>query len=1075
MHVKKNLMLWVAVFALALPLLLTGTANAKYMSDGATPNGTTGGWNAPTDGICVISIDASGNMVTDDTIKTARDCQARLVDVIANTSGAALSAVCVAAGNTAGLNYAAPSSNTCVAIDGSGFITGSISMVNLDRAAQMCIAKGGQMANATVGGVITVATKAVANGTSAKCLAYGWNYRGQDATGTPGTMGATGMAEGSAGFCSAYMDTGLGLAACPTVAGDSTGGTKTATSIDAFGYLIHGTLCDYQFGINGTLDQNNSRGTWSAYKSLAGTTQTGVKNLSGLTQGQCLAAGYNWNSWIAKPSTIAAKDGITLAAIFDLTRQAPNADEGCLHCHSTTSQANGPAERQKDSFLKTGHKNMLRKVTAGQKMAGPDGIMYDTLGSAYGMGYSTITVTNALGTGTSQQQITTGGSLNFGTTGNNDATANGKPLLYIFGDWMAAAPGGLDVVVNMSGAAKYNGGSDYSCAACHTEGWSNTTSTAGLCSKSSFTTNLNCTSGGGIWTPLTGIQAIGTPGYAAKNPGDSFPGITFGSAGQWDNDGISCARCHNATVPSVTAAQIAASAFPATAPTAGGMGALSAGLFRNNLCFGCHQSMAKTSNGIGADVDLSKPTALIVKNTATAPAYTPGFSGHVLGNSFLNSPHARFTGAVAPNALGKYDLVGSLTSTVITAAANYNSTFKGYGCWQSTTNANPAMTKADGTEIKTKAECDALWACSRPGYATSAACTAAGNTWASTWRADTGSVTDVNGTQGTCATCHNVHNSLFVEGQEGLRKECASCHENSVYAADVPGTFQADVINHPTTAGTPAGINPADPCVVCHMPKPTSADFPMHVWRINSDVNYSTFPTSTEFGIGATATKKNANTATDSKGYANAVWVDVDLACGQCHGGSAGTSGTKHGAMYKTKAQLAAQATWMHAGSDCKTPTAASTITPVGTVVTLADTSTNATSVSINWGDGNSAVMSAGSTTVHSYSTRVATYTIKQTATGNCDSFNTKIVKQLVAPVKTSVAVTVTGTGTNVTLALKKQNTASGKMGTVAVHKNINGTDTFSIADGTYSVNCKGGTTGLFTVPAIAAVSVTCN
>jgi hypothetical protein len=322
--------------------------------------------------------------------------------------------------------------------------------------------------------------------------------------------------------------------------------------------------------------------------------------------------------------------------------------------------------------------------------------------------------------------------------------------------------------------------------------------------------------------------------------------------------------------------------------------------------------MAKTSNGTGLDADLANPTALIVKNNATAPAYVPGFSGHVLGNSFLNSPHARFTGTVIPNSLGKYDLA---TNT----AANYNSTFRGYTCWQGTTTTSPAKTKADGTEIKTKAECETLYG-------------------AGAWRADTGSPADVNGKQGTCTTCHDVHQSMFVAGQEGLRKECVSCHDNSAFAASVPGTSQATIINHPTNGGTPAGIDPEDPCVVCHMPKPTAADFPMHVWRINSDANYSTFPTYAEFngicsngtsttsafctGAGGTwtaATNKNANAAADSKGYAKAVWVDIDLACGQCHGGSAGAGATKNGAPYLTKTQMAPLAKAMHTSKAANT------------------------------------------------------------------------------------------------------------------------------------------------------------
>ena len=46
-------------------------------------------------------------------------------------------------------------------------------------------------------------------------------------------------------------------------------------------------------------------------------------------------------------------------------------------------------------------------------------------------------------------------------------------------------------------------------------------------------------------------------------------------------------------------------------------------------------------------------------------------------------------------------------------------------------------------------------------------------------------------------------------------------------------------------------------CESCHMPKATEGGFPIHLFRINTDVSYSTFPTSAEF-LGNT--KKVANT-----------------------------------------------------------------------------------------------------------------------------------------------------------------------------------------------------------------------
>jgi hypothetical protein len=354
------------------------------------------------------------------------------------------------------------------------------------------------------------------------------------------------------------------------------------------------------------------------------------------------------------------------------------------------------------------------------------------------------------------------------------------------------------------------------------------------------------------------------------------------------------------------------------------------------------------------DADLAHPENIPVKDADSGAAYLPEFSGHVIGGSFLNSPHARATATIVPNSLGKYDI----------STATYNSNFKGYTCWQSSSSTSPAKTMLVGGvthEIKNKTDCETLYG-------------------AGAWRPDT---------KGSCVTCHDVHQSMFVAGQEGLRKECVSCHDNSDYAAAVAGTAQASIINHPTTTFTPAGIDPADPCVVCHMPKATSGGFPMHVWRINSDAAYSTFPTGTEFGAfpGTTATKKNANTAADGA-YANAVWVDIDLACGQCHGGSAGPGATKN-APYWSKASLAVWAKNMHTPAPTYVPapdpisTATSIFSVVGFTATYTDHSSGGSgnlSVKVSWGDGKTSIITPVTphTITHNYN-RARTYNAKAT------------------------------------------------------------------------------------------------
>ncbi len=899
MKQKKNLMMLLSVVALVVSsFMIAGNVGAMYMADGAAPNGSTGGWNAPTDGICVLSIDATGNMVTDPTIKTARDCQARLIAVTAKSTGDTLANVCgTPSGNTAGVKYAAPGSSTCVTIDGSGYITGSKSMVNLDRGAVMCNGLGGQLANATPttltnGAVINTATKTTANGTAAECIAYGWQYRGQDATGTPLPFGATGTAQGSGtGYCYTTMNMTTAYptqAACPS----NQAAVAPFNANAAYDWSWSSSKCTYAKGVAGYLN--------AALTKVDGTTYAAGAYLdlsTFTTQGACLANGGSWANWIGQAASTTTINTTPLASKvpnWDYTRQAPDADNGCLHCHSYTSQQNGPAERFKDSYLMTGHKNMLRKVIPGMSWAGPDGVIYS--------------------------QDTAGHPIDF-TLG----TVGGGTLSYIFGDWMAKYPN----AVGPNGDTAL-----YSCGGCHTSGYSDNTN--------------------------PGVQSIGTPGYTATKPldygGAYFATVTPGN--KWDLEGINCSRCHNAAVGPVGAAQIAASAFPTTAPTSGGMGALAAGVGRNNLCFGCHQSIAKNypaQGGTDAGTTQYDPT-LIPTGVSHGAAAGRDFNGHVLGNSFLNSVHARYVGVnsnsanggIKLNSLGKFDLFDA-QPTAANTALEYGSAFQGYSCYQSNASANPAKTKADGTEIKTKSECEGLYG-------------------AGAWRSDTGSTTaGAAGVQGTCATCHDVHNSLFVASQseKAIRKDCVACHSDSTYAAAVPSAPQIDPasFNHPTSAGTPfdTTLYGNDSCAVCHMATQAVANgnqnsMAAHVWRINTDPNYSTFPSVGQFYGGAcsvhtgavqnapyapvvylsdissanctaasgtwTAVTKdrNAQTAKEYKvggsvQYNNAVWVDIDMACGQCHGGSLGANNTHNGAMFMEKGVLAPLAAGMHSGA----------------------------------------------------------------------------------------------------------------------------------------------------------------
>ena len=282
MHVKKSFMLWVAVLALALPLLLTGTASAKYMSDGSVPDGS-GGWKTPNDGICVVGLHADGTMDVADGITSKRDC-IYLNNGTMNGGTAfdltTVTGVCTSTATASdGIKHAAASAG-CFDADNHG-----ISLKGLDRTSQMCTAKGGTWK------------------TPPGCLAFGWQYRGQDASGAPLEFGTKGTPDtANAGFCYSTMQTNIAVASCPSVI--PTPPTTSANASTAFGYSVSGTNCVYAYGVNGPL--NGDLVTTASVTSVIG----GVTAIKGATvdlttlttMGDCLAnGGFMGQLGITKP------------------------------------------------------------------------------------------------------------------------------------------------------------------------------------------------------------------------------------------------------------------------------------------------------------------------------------------------------------------------------------------------------------------------------------------------------------------------------------------------------------------------------------------------------------------------------------------------------------------------------------------------------------------------------------------------------------------------------------------------------------------------------------------------------
>jgi hypothetical protein len=517
--------------------------------------------------------------------------------------------------------------------------------------------------------------------------------------------------------------------------------------------------------------------------------------------------------------------------------------------------------------------------------------------------------------------------------------------------------------------------------------------------------------------------------YTPPEPLASFPTITSGITGKWDRNGIMCSRCHASTFPAITSSTITNQAdcvanggsWSSTAsscsltsthnvtPSLTGDGVTSLGppqIVR--ICFGCHQSLAKGENSVTTGLPM---TDLNLDNIPVWTTYRKDFAGSIIGNNFLNSPHARMTGGtVYPNVLGNYDLTGG----------TYNSAFKGYVCRSSRTRnsgaqlstilkKNKVSKQYEIHRIETLEDCNIA-----NGFA-------AGNkTDYGYWQAET---------QGSCSTCHNVHQSLVddVKAEEPFYRECTDCHSKKRVS-----------INHPSGRGTPlanAATDPDGACEICHMPRAGeltgNENYPSHLFRINTDPTYSTFPIVADFekaGVcadsdniplskiesrtdctpgmcsiagkstrsdcdavtGAWSTsstnrwtstaiansaKETFSNGTQTIDYTNAVWNDLDMSCGQCHGGSGGRTKTKNRAPYIDKNTLSLYAKSMHyfiAPPKVGYTSPSGHYVTGGYEVTLTDTSTDElpffpNAILINWGDKSTSTGNAGGTFKHTY------------------------------------------------------------------------------------------------------------
>lgn len=685
----------------------------------------------------------------------------------------------------------------------------------------------------------------------------------------------------------------------------------------------------------------------------------------------------------------------------------------CLRCHNTRTQYNGPRVRDTEDTMFMGHKNMSRKVTPGTPWGGPPFHCtlspYTTEEACYDGG----------GNWVPEEPYPSDDSGNVFDWTNGKITVAGTSydLTWIYADWIAPRPRAIykapasttqvcsdprystATCVTNGGTLLFNAGASYSCARCHTTGWT---------SDAAINTN-----------PPSSIES--------KEPEASFPGLTWdrttdsgpdkvnlsgGVSGDpnkyssWDTYGITCTRCHSSAIDTTTGNTSTPPQYSAPIGMSSHHSNMTAPDASNGVCSNTQwtaEAQCVSGGGEWLTACSVNPTPAICQITAAdsgacgtaggtwtdAPfcsnayytdstsctangfAWTLGWcAGAAPTGSPLTCPAGltlRLNGTQASCQVGggtwsfaKCSIAGvcnkgTCSNTIYpnqVSCTDHGGTWTGYadatscataggqfryatdvircedasGRWtgnnsnrgqlitrlcmdchrQETAGLPYGATSTNGVtvdytntdpagQLKVGQYHSTITFLSHPQgnqflnsphakFATGATTTGGGRfpligtgrfnlvmtgEYKSFFMAEAEAANTGNG----CTGCHEVHTST-VAGENPFRERCTDCHA---------GANKKDLttINHLWGMGTPmehAATDEASACQSCHMPGGT------HLFRINPDVGYSTFPVAAALG---TTAALNANTAPDGT-YASAAWVDVDAACGQCHGG--GTS-----------------------------------------------------------------------------------------------------------------------------------------------------------------------------------------
>ncbi len=371
---------------------------------------------------------------------------------------------------------------------------------------------------------------------------------------------------------------------------------------------------------------------------------------------ECVASGYAWSGYSgscgASTWTTDDPDNSPLPYYTD--------HKGCLRCHNDAyiSNSTHSADQwaKKESYLKGGHKNMVRKVTVPK----PWGLPGTDATGIYALGVN----------GTTSDYKWTDGTIDVGSC--SDATKktkdvcvapatwtpNWKTMLWMYGGngLEGTTPTAIYANGNSSGKPK----TSYSCARCHATGWT---------SDATINTNKE---------PEVSYPGVSWDGVLNSGVGSvNLAGGVSGDAKQiasWDRFGIQCSRCHEAT-GSPTASKEAGpySGGHATFPIEG----VNTGGDITAMCMNCHR---QESSGVpdvvsGYKVAANSPAdTLVIGASHGAPPV--GFVSHSHGTQFLNSPHARMTGTWSQIGCPPVSISPAGTAGCDSTMSKYDSNFR---------------------------------------------------------------------------------------------------------------------------------------------------------------------------------------------------------------------------------------------------------------------------------------------------------------------------------------------------------------------------------------------------------------